>query len=79
MIVQTKYNKGDKVWYMSYQAKKIVEVPVTRIEINVNDKPEKEIVIRYQVIRAGKKSYFYEWQLFETKSIAEEQSFNPFN
>lgn len=72
MILETKYNLGDKVWFMSYRAKKIISAMITAIEVNVKDKT----YIRYQIFSHGKPSYFFEFQLFGDNQEAIDSCFN---
>lgn len=74
MILETKYNIGDKVWFMSYRKKKIIEAPVMAIEINVR---YEKTAIRYQVVSDNVKSYFYEFQVFSTEQEAVHVCFQP--
>ncbi len=73
MILETKYNIGDKIWFMSYRRKKVIKAPITAIEVTITDKTH----IRYQITVDKVKSYFFEFQLFITEAEAIENCFQP--
>lgn len=79
MIIETKYEIGDWIWFMSYRAKKVMKAPIMAIEVNVKFTDKKETTIRYQILANGTPSYFHEFQLFESKELAKENSFQPHN